>query len=140
MTNDLLSLVDIDLLPLLAPLGFRVVASEVADVFDNASVVLEAPALRLRILRERSIVVLDVGPPSEPDTWFDSAVVMEYVGLSPDAGFHDSDAQGVLRGVGLFVRSMWEELTEMFKPESVPHTKQNLVMLREERAARLFGG
>lgn len=44
MTGDLLELVNEELLPALTPLGFRVASSEVTDVFDNAAVVLEAPA------------------------------------------------------------------------------------------------
>jgi hypothetical protein len=140
MSDDLLKLVGEELVPVLAPLGFRVVASEVADVFDNASVVLESPAFRIRVLRERSIVVLDLGPRAEPGTWFDSAVVMEYLGLSTEAGFHDRDARGVIHGVGLFIQSMWDELTTMFGPDRVEITKDELHALREERAARLFGG
>lgn len=139
MSDVFLKLVSDELLPILAPFGFQVVSSEIADVFDNASVELEAPALRVRVLRERSIVVLDLGPSSEAGTWFDSAVVMEYLRLSADAGFHDRDARGVLRGAGLFIRSMWDELTTMFGPEKLPITKKELVTLREERAARLFG-
>jgi len=74
-----------------APLGFTVVQSDTSDSFDNASVVLQAPALRLRVVRERSQVFIDVGPASEPGTWFDSAVVIDYLGLSSKAGFHDRD-------------------------------------------------
>ena len=60
-------------------------------VEEEAQRSLLESALRVRVLRERSIVVLDVGPASEPNTWFDSAVVMDYLGLSSDAGFHDRD-------------------------------------------------
>ena len=95
--------------------------------------------MRIRVLRERGIVVLDVGPVTEPNTWFDSAVVMEYLGLSSDSGFHDRDARDVLRGAGAFVTSMWTELTTKFSPQELAHTKHELIVLREERAIRLFG-
>lgn len=140
MPEDLLKLVNEELLPGLKPLGFRVVSSAVADVFDNANVVLEASSLRVRVLRERSVVVLDVGPASEPNTWFDSAVVTDYLGLSADAGLHDRDARGVLRGSGAFITSMWSELTAKFGKQQLPNTKEELTALREERARRLFGG
>jgi hypothetical protein len=139
MSEDLLNLVNEELMVALAPLDFRVVSSEVADVFDNATVVLEAPALRIRVLRERSIVVLDIGPAFEPNTWFDSAVVMDYLGLSTDAGFHDRDARGVLRGAGAFLTSMWKELTTKFERHQFTNTKKELSSLREDRALRLFG-
>jgi hypothetical protein len=139
MTDDLLQLVESELLPALVPLGFQVTESDVADVFDNASVVLAAPPLRIRVVRERSIVVLDVGPPSEPGMWFDSAVVMDYLGLSSTAGFHDHDARNVLRGAGTFITSMWHELTTKFGPRNFATTKRELNALGEERASRLFG-
>lgn len=140
MTGNLLELVNEELLPALTPLGFRVASSEVADVFDNAAVVLEAPALRVRVLRERSIVVLDVGSVSEQNTWFDSAVVMDYLGLSTDAGFHDRNVRGVLSGAGEFITTMWGELTAKFGPQQFAKTKKDLTALREERAVRLFDG
>lgn len=139
MSEDLLQLVNEELLPALAPLGFRIVESETAESFDNAYVVLEAPTLRVQVLRERSIVVLGVGPTSEPNTWFDSAVLMDYLGLSPDGGFHDRDARGVLRGTGAFITSMWSELTTMFGGQQVITTKQELNALREQRAATRYG-
>jgi hypothetical protein len=140
MSEDLLNLVNAELLPSLTGLGFRVVSNEAADVFDNAEVVLTAPALRIRVLRERSILVLDVGSISEPNTWFDSSVVMEYLGLSADARFHDQHARAVLQGVGIFITSMWHELTETFSPQVFTTAKNDLLALREERASRRFGG
>lgn len=139
MSEKLLQLVIEELLPALAPLGFRVVESEAAESFDNAYVVLEAPTLRVQVLRERSIVLLAIAPTSEPNTWFDSAVLMDYLGLSPDGGFHDRDARGVLRGAGAFITSMWSELTTMFGEQQVVITKQELNTLREQRAAARYG-
>lgn len=92
------------------------------------------------MLRERSIVVLDIGPVSEQNTWFDSAVVMDYLGLSPDVGFHDRNVRGVLSGAGAFITTMWGELTAKFGPQQLTKTKKGLTALREERAVRLFGG
>lgn len=139
MSEDLLDLVNAELLPVIAPLGFAVVQSETSPSFDNANVVLQAPALRLRVVRERGQVFLDIGPHSEPGTWFDSAVVMDYLGLSSSAGFHDEDARGMLRGAGAFVTSMWRELTANFSSQQLAVTKKELRSLAEQRAAKLFG-
>lgn len=138
MAEELLELVNAELLPVIGPLGFTVVQSETADAFDNASVVLQAPALRIRVVRERSQVFIDVGPASEPGTWFDSAVVIDYLGISPKAGFHDRDASGVLRGAGAFITAMWRELTTKFGLQRLAATKKDLISLRDERAAKLF--
>lgn len=138
--TDLLRLIETELLPRIAKRGFRVVQSEVTDSFDNASVILESPELRLRVLRERSQVFADVGPVAEPGTWFDSAVVMDYLGLSADAGFHDRDHHKVLQGIGAFVNAMWDDLRSRFAKEQLDRTKRELEELKEIRAARLFHG
>ncbi len=139
MSEDLLQMVNEELLLVLAPFGFRIVDHHVAEVFDNAYVVLEAPALRIRVLRERSILVLDIGPTSEPNTWFDSTVVMDYLGLSSEGGFHDRNARRMLRGVGAFITSMWKELTAVFSQHQISTAKQQLNALREQRAAKRYG-
>lgn len=139
MAEDLLELVRTALIPALAPRSFEVVESETAESFDNAYVVVQAPELRIRILRERSQIFADFGSPSEPNTWFDSAVIMDHLGLSTDGGFHDSDARGVLHGVSTFVAACWTALTEMFDQSHLGATKQELEVLKEKRAAKLFG-
>src|SRR5438067_9622710 len=98
MSEALVDLVNAKLLSAIVRFGFTVVRSEMSDSFDNANVTLQAPALRLRVIRGRSQIFLDIGPSSEPGTWFDSAVVIDYLGLSARAGFRDEDARGVLHG------------------------------------------
>jgi hypothetical protein len=138
MGQDLLELVGQDLLPVLRPLGFEVMQAETADSFDNASVVLQSKALRVRIVRERSLLFADFGPSSEPNTWFDSAVVIDYLGLSAEAGFHGRNSDEVLRGIGKFVSSLWDELQRVFDHQHVVESKRVLTSLKEARAARLF--
>lgn len=103
MSETLLAFVNECLLPTVEPLGFKVVHSDVATSFDNAMVTLEATDLRVRIVRERSQVFAEFGALAEPNTWFDSAVIIDYLGLSAEAGFHDKNARVVLRGIGSFV-------------------------------------
>ena len=93
------------LLRSLESLGYRIVESVESQHFDNAECVLASPPVRARIVRERSQFFLDVGPPSDPSLWYDSAVVMEFLGLSRDAGFHDSDTNRVLTGMATFLQS-----------------------------------
>ena len=140
MPEGLLDIVRRELLPALGPLGFEVVESEAADVFDNATVTLQGPDLRVRIVRERSEVFADFGPRAEPGTWFDSAVLFDYLCLSSQAGFHDRDVSGVLRGIAAFVRSFHGELARAFQPSSLAITKQAIEALKERRAQKLFGG
>ena len=107
--------------------------------FDNSYFVLEAPNLRVRVLRERSVVVVGFGPTSEPGTWFDSSIVMDYLGSSSHGGFHDTDARCVLQAAATFISSMWAELTATFGPQQLVTTKREMRALAEERAAKMFG-
>ena len=138
VSEDLLRLVETELLPALDS-DFHVVSSEVSESFDNANVELQSPGLRIRVVRERGRVFADFGPVSEPNTWFDSAVLIDYLGLSPDAGFHDRDARRVLHGIAAFVTSLFSELREKFDPQHLAATKRDLEALMKERAAKLFG-
>jgi hypothetical protein len=54
MHEPLLALVKECLLPMLKPLDFEVVHRDEATSFDNATVTLQGPDLRIRIVRERS--------------------------------------------------------------------------------------
>lgn len=132
--------VESELLPQLAPLGFQVVAGEAAPHFDNASVVLEGSGLRLQILRERGVVSLDVAPAFSPNAWIDSAVLMDYLGLSQQAGIHGTDVSSALAGIGRFVHSMLSELRAVFSEHRWDTSRRELEELKQSRAERLFGG
>ena len=127
------------LLRSLESLGYRIVESVESQHFDNAECVLASPPVRARIVRERSQFFLDVGPPSDPSLWYDSAVVMEFLGLSRDAGFHDSDTNRVLTGMATFLQSFQHELSAAFAAEGLAETKRQLDVLRAKRADTEFG-
>lgn len=134
-----LDLVNTELVPAIAPLGFAVVQSYVADSFDNATVELEGPALRLCAFRERGQVFVHIGPKSEPGTWFDSDLVLEYLGLMSSTSHRDRDASTALRGAAALVTSFHAELCGLVEPRQLPATKRALSTLGEQRAAKLFG-
>ena len=136
---DLLAHVEASLLPLLSSLHLKVIDHSESTSFDNASVTLEGGDLRVRIVRERSQVFVDLGPVWDPQTSFDSAVVMDYLGLSDDAGFHDRDAGAVMQGLGSFLRSFSGELSEKFSRADFAVTKAELTTLRNARAAARLG-
>jgi hypothetical protein len=139
MPEPLLALVNECLLPTVEPLGFKVVQSEVAISFENAMVTLEAPDLRVRIVRERSQVFADFGAVAAPDSWFDSAVIIDYLGLSAAAGFHDRNARVVLRGVASFVLAFHPELAEKFSQPTLAKTTAALAALKNARASASYG-
>lgn len=58
--------------------GFRIVRSEFDPRhFGDSVVTLQSDALRLRFVRDRGQVILDVGPTSEPDTWWGFLAIYE---------------------------------------------------------------
>ena len=137
--TDLLPQVEALLLPLVSSLHLRIVDHSESDSLDNATVTLQAGNVRVRILRERSQVFLDLGSASAPHTWFDSAVVMDHLGLSDDAGFHDRGSNDLFEGIGSFLRSFWGELTVRFDPANFTATNSALGALRDARAASRLG-
>lgn len=138
MHDDLLNLVQLHLLPQVEQLGLKVVEHEESSSFDNASVVLQTGDVRVRIVRERSVVFADLGSVAEPRRWFDSSVVMDYLGLSEEGGFHDSDAAAVLLGVSRFLTSCWQELSRAFGLTSFPTTRKKLQAVLDARAEKRF--
>ncbi len=138
MGEPLLALVEECLLPSLAPRGFSIVHSDVSMSFGNAVVTLHAPRLRIRVVRERGLLFADFGSSATPLTWFDSAVIMDYLGLSAAAGFHDRNARVVLAGVAAFVGAFQAELELQFSPARLASTMTALNALRSTRASMLF--
>jgi len=132
-------LVNAELLPIIAPLGFVVVDSEVAHVFDNARVDLQAPELRLRAIRERGCVWVNVGPVSEPGTWFDPDLILIHLGLASITQAMDREPHAALRGAGQFVVTMWKDLAAMCAPDQLAATKRALNAIAHERAKVLWG-
>ena len=132
--KSLLEIVDANVLPNLAERGFSIVSHEESESFDNAVVTLGSPQLRLRIIRERRQLFLDIGCVAEPDIWFDSAVVFDYLGLSDKGGFHGRE-EASLTKMCEFVMVMWRELVLAFSPNSFSKSKKRLEALRDHRAA-----
>lgn len=137
--NDLMDVVEAIFLPAVASLGFAVVDEETSSSFDNATVTLQADPLRLRIVRERSQVFVDFGSVVAPTTWFDSAVVLDYLELGKEGGFHQKDAERTTRALARLIHSVWGELVSKFSAQSFPETERALTILRNRRAAERLG-
>ncbi|MBI4502415.1 MAG: hypothetical protein HY700_14795 [Gemmatimonadetes bacterium] len=137
--NTLLAEIERNLLPAVSSLAIQVVDHQESDSFDNAVVVLQAGELRIRLVRERSYLFVDFGSTAEPNTWFDSAVVLDHLGLSEDAGFHDRRVQHVLAGLASLLKSFGTELFSLFVSSNFNVTKSGLSELQKSRAARRLG-
>ena len=139
MSTDLLQLVTSELLPRLSGMGLVVRAQEQGADFDNALVVLESGELRVQVLRERSQLFLDIGSKAQPTCWFDSAVVIDYLGLGDDTGFHGQDPKKFVSGAASFLKTFEPELRQTFSRTEFDTTKAELSALRDARAGRRLG-
>jgi hypothetical protein len=139
LKNDLLRAVESVLLPRVRHLGLGVAEHQEGSSFDNATVTLASGDVRVRVVRERSIVHMEVASVHSPHAWVDSAVLMEHLGLSKVAGFHGLAVEGVLEGIGSFLKSSWADLERLFDKGSFRETNRALDVLREERSARRWG-
>jgi hypothetical protein len=139
MTFNLLAEVQATLLPQTTSFGFAITDHRESASFGDALVVLQSGDVRARVVRDRSQLFADLGSAAEPGTWFDSAIVMDLLGLSASGGFHERDATRVLNGLGAFIQSFWPELASMFSSEKFAVTKQQLEALQRNRAEKRFG-
>lgn len=138
-TDELLTCVRRELLPVIASYGLAVVDREESTAVDYEGVVLQGQDVRVRILRDRGQVFVDFGSVCKPGVWFDSAVVMDFLGVSSDAGFHSSRVSEVLRGLVNFLRSFWTELSNVFSVAQYVKVERELTALRDTRAAKRLG-
>lgn len=139
MTSDLTEQVESALAHSPHKLGFAIVSGRVSDSFNNALVVAQSGDVRIRIVRDRDQVFADLGSAAEPDTWFDSAVVMDALGLTRTGGFGGRDVEGVLTGLLAFLKSVWPELLSMFGKQRFVATKRRLSEVQDLRAAKRWG-
>jgi hypothetical protein len=126
-------------LPNAEELGFSIVEERKSEAFGDALVVLQSGDFRLRIVRDRSQIFADFGSAAEPETWFDSTIVMQALGLTTQPLFGGTDPQSVLPSLAAFLKSFWSELMAMFDLRHFAATKAQLTELQDARATKRWG-
>lgn len=111
----------------------RVVEEEVANSFDNAEVVLRGDEIRVRIVRERGQVFVDLRPSFGPTEWVDSAHVRWLL-----TGVEPGTAEWKLPDLAAWLESNLHELGSRFSASKYRQTLTELRWLREESARRRF--
>lgn len=138
-SKSLLKLVDTNLMSRLTPLNYRVVEHEEGQSFDNALVVVDSPAFRMRVIRERGQLFVDFGSLAEPSSWYDSSVVMGALGLRGGDGWHSTNADTVFSELADFVIANEGRLAGLFEPSRFAESKGKLVAVREQQSADRWG-
>lgn len=82
------------------------------DAFGNAVVELEGEQLRVRVVRDRSQILVDLAPLGH-DEWFDEGVILESLGASPSTKLTlDSSSSAIGRHLAAIARNFdsvnWE--------------------------------
>jgi len=108
---------------LFSDLNFKLTYFEYEPRAMGEMVLLESESLRLRFIRERSVVFVELAPPSEPDRWLDLKRLWESLkGERP---------QPELQGLAWFVRDNLVTLAEALGP-NFQKTKLEYERLVEE--------
>lgn len=128
------------MLPVLAPINLHVDDyRESPAAFGNALVDLSGGSLRIRIRRERGQIFAALGSVIDPTVLFDSAILMDFLGLTETEKIHDSDSTRILTGIASFIRVNFHELEALFGPSQYVETKQKLMALQKHRAVKRWG-
>jgi hypothetical protein len=139
MTSKLREAIESTLLSASPDLAFVVKEQQESASFGDSLVTLESGELRLRVTRDRGQVLVYFGSTVEPETWFDSQLVAETLGLGSSGGFVDSDIDQSVVALSLFLQTFGRELKQLFGSSEFPRTRARLRDLGMARADRLFG-
>lgn len=128
------------MLSVLAPIHLHVDDyRETPAAFGNALVDLSGGSLHIRIRRERDQIFVAFGSTIDSATLFDSAILMDFLGLTETAGFHSPDSTRMLAGIASFIRANFYELEALFSPSQYVETKQKLMTLQQHRMVNRWG-
>jgi hypothetical protein len=140
MSESLVDLVNAHFLPMLKGRHASIESHEEYESFGGGNVVIASPSLRMRVENDRGTVILtDVGPPSQPAAWFDAPLVADYLGLPGQVGPPPANHVAALESFGTFLTMWWSELAQAFDSDHWLKTRADLEQRRRERADRMFG-
>lgn len=113
--------------------GFQIIESLWSESFGgDALVVLATEGLQVRFVRDRGQLFFDLRP-DESDKWYSVDLVRALI--SGRKAFHaimDEENAG-------FVRDHFQEIMQLFSPERVNDTTEELEELKRSRSRQLFG-
>jgi hypothetical protein len=119
-------------------LGLAVEAEQCdPEHFGDALLVLANPEIRLRLVRDRGQLFVDVAAPGTADDWWDLPLVLELAGdpLPRDlGGVLPSPAEALA-----VIERHYARIVALFSPEQRPHTLPRLAALRRRRAESRLG-
>jgi hypothetical protein len=120
--------------------GYEPPLYEPSQSFDNAELEYRSAAMRVRVLRERGQVFVDLGPAlGVPAYWFDLPVVLCYLGERGEADRLVAGGQRDVAAVAELLRRHYDRIAPLFAPARYAETTRHLTELRRVRADQMFG-
>jgi hypothetical protein len=111
----------------------KIVRSEYDEnAFGNAVVELETEKLRVRVVRDRSSIEVDLAPLGYGD-WFDEEVVLQSVGATVEAKSLNDSMQRGLKGSARAIAPNIDAIVRSFEKENWNATRADLLARRERR-------
>ena len=120
--------------------GFRVVSHEARPSFGDALADFESPTLRVRVLRDRGQIFIDVAPAQDPPSWFDLPLLLTFLGEPDAAASLLAGGQSDMREVAALLRAHYDDIERTLGQSRSPDVVRRLGQLRLARAAARFGG
>ncbi len=120
--------------------GFRLAGDEVGESSGDALVDFESPTLRVRVLRDRGQVFLDVAPAGDPPTWFDLPLLLGFLGEQEAADTLLAGGQRDVHEVAGLLRAYYDGIERTLGASRSPDVVRRLTQLRLARADQRFGG
>ena len=116
--------------------GFKIVEQEYyPSDFGNAYVTFEDD-LRLRVLRDRGQIFVEVSPLENPDDWYDLRVVLEFLGEPVD--MQRSMEEEGLKELRDKLETMYARMRSLFDKDHRV-TRAQLEQFRNEKARERLG-
>ena len=123
---DFQSLIRKDLGESLHNRGFKVVRQESDDkAFGNALLIFASNELRIRLVKDRSDILIEVGPLSGEERWFDFWLVHQLItGVSKlKTKDENPDLMAMLR---VTLNTMYDVLCQLFSPPFLEETMRKI--------------
>ena len=119
---------------------FRLVSAETSPSFGDALADFESPTLRVRVLRDRGQIFIDVAPAEDPATWFDLPLMLTFLGETDAAAALLAGGQGDMREVAALLQAHYDDIERTLGQLRSPDVVRRLSQLRVARADARFGG
>ena len=103
--------------------------------FGNEVLIYGSPELSLKFVRDRSEIILDIGPPDET-SWYMAPRLYEFMGLASDL-YGPADA-ALLRRHALLIDEKYDLISDLFGRERIAETEHELRKFWKLKAEEMF--